>query len=86
MPKVEIYTWSFCPFCTRAKKLLENKGVHYTEYNISGNDEERDKMTKRANGHRTVPQIFIDDQHIGGCDELHELEDKGELDALLKQA
>ena len=83
MPKIEIYTWSFCPFCVRAKALLEKKGVDYTEYNISGNEEERAKMAERAGGKKTVPQIFIDDEHIGGCDELHALDDKGELDKYL---
>lgn len=83
MQQVEIYTWSFCPFCIRAKALLEDKGVDYTEYNISGNEKEREKMAERAGGKKTVPQIFIDDEHIGGCDELHALDDKGELDKLL---
>ena len=83
MANVEIYTWSSCPFCRRAKALLDAKDVDYTEYDISGKDDERAKMVERTGGPRSVPQIFIDDKHIGGCDDLHALEDKGELDALL---
>ncbi|MGQ4648798.1 glutaredoxin 3 [Lyngbya aestuarii] len=82
---VEIYTWQTCPFCIRAKLLLWWKGVNYTEYKIDGNEEARNKMAKRANGRRTVPQIFVNDQHIGGCDDLHSLDTKGQLDAYLSQ-
>ncbi|MEY2858836.1 MAG: hypothetical protein RLZZ74_3149 [Cyanobacteriota bacterium] len=81
--KVEIYTWSRCPFCIRAKGLLDKKGVEYTEYCIDGDEDARDQMRARANGKSSVPQIFIDDRHIGGCDDLHALESKGELTALL---
>jgi glutaredoxin 3 len=81
--KVEIYTWSRCPFCIRAKGLLDKKGVEYTEYCIDGDEDARDQMRVRANGKSSVPQIFIDDRHIGGCDDLHALESKGELTALL---
>lgn len=81
--KVEIYTWSSCPFCIRAKGLLDRKGVEYTEYCIDGDEDARDKMISRANGKSSLPQIFIDDRHIGGCDDLHSLEKKGELEALL---
>ena len=81
--KVEIYTWSSCPFCIRAKALLDKKQVNYQEYTIDGNDIEREKMANRANGRRTLPQIFINDQHIGGCDDLHELETEEKLDQLL---
>ncbi|MDJ0519171.1 MAG: glutaredoxin 3 [Okeania sp. SIO2F4] len=80
---VEIYTWSSCPFCIRAKALLEKKQVNYQEYAIDGDDVEREKMAVRANGRRSLPQIFINDQHIGGCDELHGLEAQGKLDQLL---
>ena len=80
---VEIYTWSSCPFCIRAKALLEKKQVNYQEYAIDGDDVEREKMAVRANGRRSLPQIFINDQHIGGCDELYELEFQGKLDQLL---
>jgi glutaredoxin 3 len=81
--KVEIYTWSRCPFCIRAKGLLDKKGVEYTEYCIDGDEDARDQMRARASGKSSVPQIFIDDRHIGGCDDLHALESKGELTALL---
>ena len=81
---VEIYTWSSCPFCIRAKALLDQKQVNYQEYTIDGNEEERDKMATRTNGRRSMPQIFINDQHIGGCDDLYGLEAQGELDRLLE--
>jgi len=84
MPKVEIYTWSRCPFCSRAKGLLTKKGVEFTEYCIDGDEAARDAMSVRANGRRSVPQIFIGDRHIGGCDDLHALESAGELDPLLQ--
>jgi glutaredoxin 3 len=80
---VEIYTWSRCPFCIRAKALLDKKGVDYTEYVIDGDEGARAKMSVRANGRRSVPQIFIDDQHIGGCDDIHALDAQGKLDPLL---
>ena len=82
---VEIYTWQTCPYCIRAKLLLWWKGVKFTEYKIDGNKEARAKMAERANGRRTVPQIFINDKHIGGCDDIHALDAKGELDPLLFQ-
>ena len=81
--KVEIYTWSSCPFCIRAKGLLDKKGVDYTEYPIDGDEDARDKMSVRANGRSSLPQIFIDDRHIGGCDDIYALDRKGELEALL---
>lgn len=80
---VEIYTWSSCPFCIRAKALLKNKGVDFTEYAIDGDEAARNKMAQRANGRRSVPQIFINDQHIGGCDDIHALDAQGKLDPLL---
>jgi glutaredoxin 3 len=80
---VEIYTWTRCPFCIRAKGLLNQKGVTFTEYVIDGDEAARDVMAKRANGRRSVPQIFINDQHVGGCDDLHDLDALGKLDALL---
>ncbi len=83
--KVEIYTWQTCPYCIRAKMLLSWKGVKFTEYKIDGNEEARSKMSERANGRRSVPQIFINSQHIGGCDDLYELDTKGQLDPLLAQ-
>ncbi|MBE9064314.1 glutaredoxin 3 [cf. Phormidesmis sp. LEGE 11477] len=84
-PKIEIYTWSRCPFCIRAKSLLDQKGVEYTEYCIDGDEAARDEMAERA-GRRSLPQIFIDDKHIGGCDDIHALERKGKLDGLLEVA
>jgi glutaredoxin 3 len=81
--KVEIYTKAYCPFCTRAKSLLQHKGVEYTEYAIDAEPALRDVMIERANGGYTVPQIFINDQHIGGCDDMFALERQQELDPLL---
>lgn len=81
--KVEIYTWQTCPYCIRAKMLLGWKGVNYIEYKIDGDDAARIKMSERANGRRTVPQIFINDQHIGGCNDLYQLDTEGKLDPLL---
>lgn len=83
MAKVEIYTWRYCPFCIRAKALLNKKGVFFKEYSIDGDQEARESMRQRANGRNTLPQIFINDSGIGGCDELHELDKTNELDALL---
>lgn len=83
MAKVEIYYWTTCPFCTRARALLDQKGVDYTGYDITGDEAAREKMVKRTGGPRTVPQIFIDGEHIGGCDDLHALDAKGALDAML---
>jgi glutaredoxin 3 len=80
---VEIYTWRTCPFCLRAKALLNRKGVPFTEYAIDGDETARTKMAERAGGRRSVPQIFINGQHIGGCDELYNLERSGELERLL---
>lgn len=81
--KVEIYTWRSCPFCIRAKGLLDKKGVEYTEYSIDGDEDARDKMRSRASGRSSVPQIFIDDRHIGGCDDIYALDARGELEPLL---
>ena len=72
--KVEIYTWGSCPFCIRAKALLDKKGVKYTEYCIDGDYEAREKMRQRAEGRSSLPQIFINNQPIGGCDKLYFLE------------
>lgn len=83
-PKVEIYTWARCPYCLRAKDLLNEKGVEFTEYKIDGDEAARSQMAKRAHGRRSVPQIFINDQPIGGSDELHQLEAQDELDPLLQ--
>jgi glutaredoxin 3 len=80
---IEIYTWSRCPFCIRAKDLLDRKSVDYTEYCIDGDETARDQMAERSNGRRSLPQIFINDHHIGGCDDLHGLERQGKLNELL---
>ncbi|MBD1848864.1 glutaredoxin 3 [Leptolyngbya sp. FACHB-711] len=82
---VEVYTWQTCPYCIRAKVLLRWKGVPFTEYRIDGDGAARVKMAERANGRRTVPQIFINNQHIGGCDDLYTIDREGKLDALLMQ-
>ncbi|AGH98383.1 glutaredoxin 3 [Micavibrio aeruginosavorus] len=83
MAKVEIYSGAYCPYCDRAKALLTRKGVSFTEYKVDEDDAKREEMLGRANGRRTIPQIFINDAHIGGCDDLHALDSKGELDQLL---
>jgi glutaredoxin 3 len=81
--KVEIYTWTTCPFCIRAKNLLINKGVDFVEYTIDGDEVARSQMAEKANGRRSVPQIFINDKHIGGCDDIYALDRQGKLDSLL---
>ena len=83
MARVEIYTKFLCPYCARAKKLLGDKGVAYEEYEISSGGEKRAEMMQRANGRHTVPQVFIDGQHIGGSDDLAALDREGKLDPLL---
>ena len=83
MPKIEIYTTTICPFCHAAKKLLKEKGASFSEISLTKEPHLRDRMVERANGGRTVPQIFINDAHIGGCDDLYALDSKGELDPLL---
>ena len=83
MAKIEIYTTTVCPYCVRAKQLLKNKGQDWEEINIQQNPDRRDEMIERAGGKRTVPQIFIDGRHIGGCDDLYELESRKALDPLL---
>jgi len=75
-----------CPYCVRAKALLRKKGVAFSEYNVQLKSELREEMLRRAAGSRTIPQIFINDRHVGGCDELYALERKGELDSWLKPA
>ena len=86
MPKIEIYTTLFCPFCIRAKRLLRRKGVSFEEFDVTMKPNARAAMRERAGGRYTVPQIFIDGQHIGGCDELHALDAAGGLDPLLARA
>ena len=86
MAKVEVYTTSYCPFCTRAKALLNRKGVEFEEIDVTDDPDLREKMVKRAGGRRTVPEIFINDRIVGGYDELRALDVEGELDALLAEA
>jgi glutaredoxin 3 len=83
MKPVEIYTSPLCGFCHAAKRLLTSKGVAFTEYDISRTPGLRATMMKRASGRHTVPQIFVGDTHVGGCDDLHALERAGKLDPLL---
>ncbi|MEC9066177.1 glutaredoxin 3 [Altererythrobacter marinus] len=82
-PKVDIYTKFGCGYCYRAKRLLDDKGVDYTEYDITMGGPDREEMARRAPAARTVPQIFIGEVHVGGSDELHALEREGKLDDLL---
>ena len=83
MAKVEIYTTMFCPYCARARALLQKKGASYIEYDIEAETALREEMIRRAGGRSTVPQIFIDGAHIGGSDELAALDRVGQLDARL---
>ena len=83
MANIEIYTTPFCGFCYQAKSLLNDKGVDYIEVDIISQPKRHSEMIERAGGLQTVPQIFIDNQHIGGCDELYELEAKDKLDSIL---
>lgn len=83
MKPVEIYTSPLCGFCHAAKRLLTNKGVEFTEVDIWAEPDRKPEMMQRANGGRTVPQIFIGETHVGGCDDLHDLERAGKLDPML---
>ena len=83
MKDVKIYTTPYCPYCVRAKRLLERKGVAYQEIDVASDDEARQRLAQ-GTGRRTVPQIFIGDHHVGGSDDLHALEQEGRLDALLQ--
>jgi glutaredoxin 3 len=83
MLKIEIYTTTICPYCVKAKALFVKKNVPYTEINVEKDDDLRQSMMDRANGRRTVPQIFINDTHVGGCDDLYALDAAGKLDTLL---
>jgi len=82
MANVEIYSTGSCPYCVRARNLLDKKGVKFTEYRVDLKPELRPEMEKRSGG-TSVPQIFIDGRHIGGCDDMHELDFDGKLDPLL---
>jgi glutaredoxin 3 len=83
MQPVEIYTTPYCPYCLDAKALLKKKNVDFTEIDVSRDRELRRKMTERANGRTTVPQIFVGATHVGGCDDLYALDSAGGLDPLL---
>jgi glutaredoxin 3 len=83
MPRVEIYSTLFCPYCARAKSLLERKGVKYTNIDIIEDSAKRDEMLDRSGGRTSVPQIFIDGEHIGGFDDLYALDRAGKLDKKL---
>ena len=84
MAQVEIYTLTYCPFCRMTKQLLNSKGVEYTEYSVDDDEAARDAMVQRgSDGKRSVPQVFIDDVHIGGNDDLQKLEQQEKLDVLL---
>ncbi|SDH35598.1 glutaredoxin 3 [Alloyangia pacifica] len=83
MKPIEIYTTPTCGFCVAAKRLLTQKGAEFTEINVAAAPERRAEMTQRANGGRTVPQIFVGEFHVGGCDELYAMERDGKLDPLL---
>ncbi len=84
MPEIIVYSKAYCPYCQQAKALLNKKGAVFTEIDVTTDPEGQRAMTKRAHGRSTVPQIFIDGQHIGGCDDLHALDARGGLDPLLK--
>lgn len=83
MKPVEIYTSPLCGFCHAAKRLLTQKGISFSEINVLAQPDRKPEMIKRANGGRTVPQIFIGETHVGGCDDLYALERAGKLDSLL---
>ena len=83
MPPIDIYTAPLCPFCAAAKRLLREKGATFTEIDVDDDDAQRNRMIERSSGRMTVPQIFIGATHVGGCDDLYELERAGGLDPLL---
>lgn len=80
---IEMYSTHVCPYCDRAKDLLRRKGVQFVEHHVDEDINKREEMLARSGGRRTVPQIFIDGKHIGGCDDLHELDRVGKLNSLL---
>ncbi|MCG7393557.1 glutaredoxin 3 [Microvirga sp. ACRRW] len=84
MPSITIYTKGWCPYCSAAKELLDKKGAAFTEIDIEKKPEARAEMIQKANGRTTVPQIFIDGKHVGGCDDLYALDDRGGLEPLLQ--
>ena len=84
MAKIEIYSGDYCPYCMRAKALLKQRGLEFIEYNVQNEPEKRAEMVERAPGVRTIPQIFINDRHVGGCDDLYALDKRGELNQWLE--
>lgn len=86
MAQIEVYTKAFCPYCTRAKMLLDRKGADFREIDVTMDRTGFEAMVARANGRRTVPQVFIGGKHVGGSDDLAALDAKGELDALIGAA
>jgi glutaredoxin 3 len=86
MPKVVVYTTPFCPYCLMAKRLLGKKGIAFEEIDVSGDWAARDDLAARAGGRTTVPQIWVGDTHVGGCDDLYALDQSGRLDPLLAGA
>ena len=86
MAKIEVYSSIFCPYCARAKSLLERKGVDFETIDVMEQPARRDEMVQRAGGRTSVPQIFINGQHVGGCDDLYALDRQGQLAPMLAQA
>jgi len=86
MATIEVYSGGYCPYCLRAKSLLKQRGLEFTEYDVQADPKKRDEMLQRSNGARTIPQIFINDRHVGGCDELYALDKKGELESWVANA
>ncbi len=84
MAKIEVYSGDYCPYCMRAKALLKQRELEFVEYNVQSEPEKRVEMVERAPGVRTIPQIFINDRHVGGCDDLYALDKKGELNSWLE--
>lgn len=85
MKPVQIYTTNYCPYCVRAKELLKKKNISFDEIDLTNNDEGRISLVQKSGGRKTVPQIFIGEHHVGGCDDLYALDASGELDILLQE-
>ncbi len=81
---IEVYSGDYCPYCVRAKSLLKKRGLNFIEYNVQTEPDKRTEMMKRSNGGRSIPQIFINDKHVGGCDDLYAIDKKGQLDSWLE--
>jgi glutaredoxin 3 len=85
MAEIIVYTTNYCPYCVKVKQLLLKKGVEFKEIDLTNDDSGRMNLVEKSGGRKTVPQIFINDRHLGGCDDLYALDAKGELDPLLTQ-